>query len=489
VTPAEGIRPGVWLDPETSLVAAVPEQLARLGVRVVNRAPAGLGGGDVGFELSYHLLDASGRRIPSDNPRVPIEPDLEPGAERDLQLPIAAPVQPGEYFCELDILWAGVTWLSSLGNPTAIIGLSVSPDHGQPRWRLSVQEGNSAQLVPLMDPPGGLRVAITQAQTESLWDIQLNRSSVPVKAGERYSVRWRARSDRERSAGIGFARNAAPWNNLGWYEAISLTSEWREFSIEFTATETEENTRVHVDLGGSRASVELGLFQVGTQVAPLGFEPPPFASAGRRQMHLGPRALSERWGTDRGMPVHRHYVEQFLGRHRGDIRGRCLEFQEPTYIPRFGGSAVARLDILHQDASNPLATLVADLTRTNTLADCLFDCIVCTHVLQLIPEVERAIAELHRILAPGGVLLIAEPHVSMCGSEYREIWRFTPLGLETLLARHFPAENLAVEGYGNSLTAAGELRGVVTGEFTPAELAAADPRFAVEVCARAVKAG
>jgi hypothetical protein len=51
----------------------------------------------------------------------------------------------------------------------------------------------------------------------------------------------------------------------------------------------------------------------------------------------------------------------------------------------------------------------------------------------------------------------------------------------------FGAANVLVRGYGNSLTAAGEIRGVVAGEFLRSELDSHDPRFAVEVCARAVK--
>jgi hypothetical protein len=51
----------------------------------------------------------------------------------------------------------------------------------------------------------------------------------------------------------------------------------------------------------------------------------------------------------------------------------------------------------------------------------------------------------------------------------------------------FGAENVTVCAYGNFLTAAGELRGLVTHEFSEVELNYQDSRFAVEVCARALK--
>jgi Methyltransferase domain len=197
--------------------------------------------------------------------------------------------------------------------------------------------------------------------------------------------------------------------------------------------------------------------------------------------------LSYAWGVDRGLPVHRMHLEHFLSTHSVDMRGHCLEFQEPRYVPRFGGTAVRTLDILHVDQTNPRATLVADLTQPNTLPDARFDCIVCTHVLQSIFDLRHAVAELHRILAPGGVLLVAEPQISQCDSRYDELWRFTRAGLTRLLGTAFASTELTVEAYGNSLTAAGELRGLVAAEFSEAALSTHDYRFATEICARAVK--
>jgi SAM-dependent methyltransferase len=198
--------------------------------------------------------------------------------------------------------------------------------------------------------------------------------------------------------------------------------------------------------------------------------------------------LSYEWGTDRGLPIHRYYIERFLAEFASAIRGDCLEFQDPQYTPRFGGSAVVNLDILHTDDTNPRATIVADLTKPNALPSNRFDCIVCTHVLHVIFDLGKALAEIHRILKPGGVLLVAVPHISMCGPQYHELWRFTPEGLASVLAPAFGAENVIVRAYGSSLTAAGEIRGLVVDEFVKSELESHDPRFAVEVCARAIKA-
>jgi SAM-dependent methyltransferase len=202
---------------------------------------------------------------------------------------------------------------------------------------------------------------------------------------------------------------------------------------------------------------------------------------------MGIEPLSYLWGSDRGLGVDRYYVEQFVREFATDIRGHCLEFQNPSYTPRFGGSAVAKLDILHVDGSNPDATIVADLTKPNAIASEQFDCIVCTHVLHVIFDLNRAVSELYRILTPGGVLLVAVPHVSMCDPGFHEIWRFTPEGLGVVLAKAFVEKNVVIRAYGNSLTAAGQIRGLAAHEFSKATLNHHDPRFAVEVCARACK--
>ncbi len=204
-------------------------------------------------------------------------------------------------------------------------------------------------------------------------------------------------------------------------------------------------------------------------------------------MVQGVDPISSIWGIDRGIPLHRYYLEQYLTAHRADIQGTVLEFQEPLYAPRFAPAPIERLDILHIDDSNPNANLIGDLTQANELPSDRFDCIVCTHVLHTIGEVERAVRELHRMLRDNGVLLVGVPGISMDGLVTDELWRFTTGGLRWLLGRAFGEANVDVQGFGNSLTAAAELRGMVIQEFTPAELDHLDARYALEVCGRAVK--
>lgn len=208
----------------------------------------------------------------------------------------------------------------------------------------------------------------------------------------------------------------------------------------------------------------------------------------RLGLGVGTAPFAGSW-FERGQPPHRYYTERFLAASAADIRGRCLEFQEDSYTSRFGGARVARLDILHKepDPRFPQATLHADLTAANDLPGGAFDCIVCTYVLHMIFELDRFVAELHRLLAGGGVLLVAVPCITINYPQYHELWRFTPEGLHRLLARAFGPMQVETRAYGNSLVAAGELRGLAVGDFSPAEIDEPDPRYPLVVCGRAVK--
>src|SRR5688572_17693927 len=72
--------------------------------------------------------------------------------------------------------------------------------------------------------------------------------------------------------------------------------------------------------------------------------------------------ISRRFGYDRGKPIDRVYIEQFLALHAGDVRGRTLEIGDDAYTRRFGGDRVALHDVLHVAEGNPKATFVGDLT-------------------------------------------------------------------------------------------------------------------------------
>ena len=199
--------------------------------------------------------------------------------------------------------------------------------------------------------------------------------------------------------------------------------------------------------------------------------------------------VSTNWGFDRGRPIDRYYIEDFLERHAGDIRGRVLEIGDNAYTRRFGGDRVTTSDVLHVRERRPGVTLVADLTAAPEIASESFDCVILTQTLQLIFDIPAALRTLHRILAPAGALLATVPGITKIvvdeGGD-RQWWTFASPTARRLLGDVF-GPNVAVESHGNVLAAIAFLHGLSVEELQPAELDHRDPAYEVIVTVRAVK--
>jgi SAM-dependent methyltransferase len=200
--------------------------------------------------------------------------------------------------------------------------------------------------------------------------------------------------------------------------------------------------------------------------------------------------VSAEWGFDRGTPVDRVYIQRFLERHAGDIRGAVLEVADTQYTTTYGGSRVTTADVLHIDGSNEKATVVADLSEPGSLPPGRFDCILITQTLQYVRSPDTAIANLWQALAPGGSALITVPCTSRVDPDApgADRWRFTPLGLETLFQRTGEWAELEVCGFGNVLASAAFLMGLAAEDLRDRELDEHDEFFPLVACARARKA-
>jgi SAM-dependent methyltransferase len=197
------------------------------------------------------------------------------------------------------------------------------------------------------------------------------------------------------------------------------------------------------------------------------------------------------WGGNRGQIVDRYYIEKFLAEHEADVRGHVLDFGDDAYARKFGGAKVTQVDVLHLTADNPQATLVADLSDGGQIPSDTFDCILCTQVLLLVYNLPAAVRTLHRILKPGGVVLVTAPGIQKitrgdmdtCG----DYWRFTTLSLRRLFEEVFPQDHVEVKASGNVLAAVAFLHGLSVEDLRQEDLEYQDPDFEVSIALRAVK--
>lgn len=190
--------------------------------------------------------------------------------------------------------------------------------------------------------------------------------------------------------------------------------------------------------------------------------------------------ICREYGWDRGNPVDRHYIETFLDAHRGAVRGRVLEVSEDTYTRQFGGSAVERSDVLHYDDPAPPATIVADLTDAPHIPSDSFDCVICTQTLMLVYDLPAAVRTLHRILKPGGTVLVTVANMTqIADQQWRHLWYWgiTPASGERLFGDVFGTGEVEIQAYGNVLSTMAFLHGIACEELTRAELDFHDPEY------------
>jgi glycosyltransferase involved in cell wall biosynthesis/SAM-dependent methyltransferase len=199
--------------------------------------------------------------------------------------------------------------------------------------------------------------------------------------------------------------------------------------------------------------------------------------------------ISPNFGFDRGTPVDRYYIEAFLAAHSGDIRGRALEVGDASYCRRFG-KGIVRQDVLHVAADNPGATIVGDLSVPGVLPEEAFDCLVIIQTLHLVYDMHAAVAEMHRGLKPGGILLLTCPGISQVdrgewGANW--FWSITGAAAERMFADVFGAANVAVEARGNVYAAVCFLEGLALEEVDATKLEVLDASYPVIVTVRARK--
>ena len=175
------------------------------------------------------------------------------------------------------------------------------------------------------------------------------------------------------------------------------------------------------------------------------------------------KPVSALLGCDRGTPIDRYYVENFLAGRAQLMRGRVLEVAESTYSRRFGGKEVESFEVLHARPGNRHATIVGDLTDPATLPENAIDCFVCTQTFNFIFEVEKAIAGAHRMLKPGGVLLATVAGISQISrydmERWGDYWRFTNASLQRLFEPVFQG-GVEIASFGNVLAATAFLQGL-----------------------------
>lgn len=81
--------------------------------------------------------------------------------------------------------------------------------------------------------------------------------------------------------------------------------------------------------------------------------------------------------------------------------------------------------------------LSIDVRVMDGIADGSFDCVFCSGVLEHVDDYVSALAQIRRVLRPGGVLLLGVPFRQPIHLPPTDYWRFTEFGVKHLLKDGF----------------------------------------------------
>jgi hypothetical protein len=190
--------------------------------------------------------------------------------------------------------------------------------------------------------------------------------------------------------------------------------------------------------------------------------------------------FSTSFGFERGTPIDRHYVDQFFHLNRASIRGRVLEIQSTSYCERFGSGVTEMHSIDIDSRFNP--TFCCDLGRSeDVIPSDTYDCFLVPNTLGHVSDLEPAVRNAYRMIAPGGVILASCPGFVPLIADGDDLWRMSAAGWRHVFEQVCPDASLVVESHGNCLAAAAAMYGLALEELTDAELDYNDPRYPVLV--------
>lgn len=201
--------------------------------------------------------------------------------------------------------------------------------------------------------------------------------------------------------------------------------------------------------------------------------------------------VSRAFGRERGKPIDRVYIEQFLQEYCNDIKGSVMEIESNDYIKRFGGNKVEQEIILHVEGWGDPNVLKGNFETGEGLQENMVDCLICTQTLHCIFDLQSAIHNIYKILKPNGVALITVSGIKyLCESNdknWGDYWCFTERSLHRLFSKVFENEHISIKSYGNVKTAMAFLYGLCTEELSMKDFEYNDKQVPVLVTARVLK--
>lgn len=198
--------------------------------------------------------------------------------------------------------------------------------------------------------------------------------------------------------------------------------------------------------------------------------------------------LDDTYGMNRGTPVDRYYIEQFLESQKRFIQGTVMEIGDRTYTEQFGEDRVTDSIVLHVEKEDPgIHQIKGNFATGEGLQPESVDCLICTQTLPFIYDLPSAANHMVRILRKGGTALITVGGISQIIQyekiHYGHFWSFTDQSLKRLFEEQTGVDSVKVFTYGNVKSAAAFLYGISYEELEKKDLDVIDPNYQLIVAA------
>lgn len=132
--------------------------------------------------------------------------------------------------------------------------------------------------------------------------------------------------------------------------------------------------------------------------------------------------------SDLGYSLRRYFVDEFHFRHVPTLpRGAFVLDLGGTRIDKRGGFDIEAfpVSVLYANLSSHKLPDVQAAAEALPFKDGIFDCVICSELLEHVPHPPDVISEVHRVLREGGVLLICVPFLNRIHADPHDYGRYT----------------------------------------------------------------
>jgi hypothetical protein len=173
------------------------------------------------------------------------------------------------------------------------------------------------------------------------------------------------------------------------------------------------------------------------------------------------KVVSRKFGSDRGTPIDRVYIKNFIGSYKNLFVGNCLEVGYPEYLLNFS-VPINQITVL--GVNNPdkrFDFLSCDLSQRIKLQSKKYNIFICTQTFNFIKDYSTAIQNSAKLLKEDGAMIGTVSGLSALSKfdddRWGDYYRFSPRAIREALNKSFNEVEIVV--YGNLYSAIHYLAG------------------------------